>query len=134
MLHKKAQDVKQVGVLYEIWHCEAANTYAKIKESGFEQLTTELIIQSNGQKNLSDVYPFQTDNHDIYNVQPKLGFIAFVHQDQKARLIANCPMVSEVAKAHAKMLYNGGLTTLQSTLLTGLLWVLTQQMFLLYGP
>ena len=71
---KGLADVKQVGILYEIWHCEAANTYAKIKESGFEQLTTELIIQSNGQKNLSDVYPFQTDNHDIYNVQPKLGF------------------------------------------------------------
>ena len=106
---KGLADVKQVGILYEIWHCEAANTYAKIKESGFEQLTTELIIQSNGQKNLSDVYPFQTDNHDIYNVQPKLGFYCLCSPRSESEThMPNCPMVSEVAKAHAKMLYNGG--------------------------
>ena len=102
---------RQVGILYEIWHCNAAASYAMLKEHGKEQLTTELVIQSNGKKTLDDVFPpsVPVTSRDIYNVQPELGFYCLcTPRSPNETWMPNCPMVSSVAKSHAQMLHEGG--------------------------
>ena len=100
---------KSVGILYEIWHCGAADSYAKVKSHGYPQLTTELVLQSNGNKTLDDVFPIPTSCRDIYNVQPKLGFYCLCSpRTSNETYMPNCPNIKSTLKKHAEMLYNGG--------------------------
>jgi hypothetical protein len=100
---------KSVGILYEIWHCNAAAAYAKVKSSGYPQLTTELVLQSNGNKTLADVFPISTKNKDIYNVQPKLGFYCLCSpRTPNETYMPNCPNIKSTLEAHAEMLHKGG--------------------------
>ena len=47
---------RSAGILYEVWHAKAAAAMAQVRAAGLEELTTELVIRSDGQKTLNDVY------------------------------------------------------------------------------
>ena len=109
--HAETKRNKQVGILYEVWHCNAAESYAMLKMHGKDQLTTELVIQSDGNMTLDDVFPpgIPVPAKDIYNVQPQLGFYCLCSKrSPNETWMPNCPMVSNVAKTHAQMLHDGG--------------------------
>mgnify|MGYP000325744123 CR=1 FL=1 len=65
---------RSAGILYEVWHTLAAQTIANVSRAGGAQLTTELVLRSNGTLTLNDVYAKYGLNGDIWNVQPQLGF------------------------------------------------------------
>lgn len=69
---------RRAGILYEVWHAGAATMMAQVAAKGAPQLTTELVIQSNGTLTLDDVYikPLGSEG-DIWNVQPQLGFCLY---------------------------------------------------------
>ncbi len=54
----------------------------QVYQKGGEQLTTELVIRSNGAKTLNDVYGPYGLNAEIYNVKPQLGMI-FLQKKKK---------------------------------------------------
>ena len=56
------------GILYEVWHTEAATAMASVAQKGFPQLTVELVIQSQDTAKplqLDDVYGPAGLNADI---------------------------------------------------------------------
>lgn len=61
---------KDVGILYEVWHAWASTAMRNVKKAGGQQLTTEVILRSNGKLTLDDVYKKYKLSGDIYNVEP----------------------------------------------------------------
>ena len=51
-----ASPARQAGILYELWHTEAAAAMAQVKSQGLPILTTERVIRSDGKTILDDVY------------------------------------------------------------------------------
>jgi len=105
---------RSAGILYEIWHCQAAQAMAQVKDSGSPQLTVETVIQSQETFTLDDVYPASKGpypSEDIWNVQPlELGFYCLCAKRSlnDSDLIPECPMRAQVAKRHAELLVSGG--------------------------
>ena len=66
-----------------------------------KQLTTELVLQSNGRYSLDDVYAKHNLNADIYNVQPELGFYCLYRRrasDPHPAPIPDCPNITYVSQ------------------------------------
>lgn len=99
---------RAAGILYELWHCEAATAMAQVKARGHPQLTTELVIRSNGKTSLDDVYPAMHRpfaSCDIFNVQPaELGFYCLCSK----REASDTPGAATVAQRHAELLTSAG--------------------------
>eukprot|EP00038_Savillea_parva_P001715 m.106713 g.106713 ORF g.106713 m.106713 type:complete len:887 (-) comp10599_c0_seq4:193-2853(-) len=122
----QAGPARSAGILYEVWHSEAAMTMAQVKQAGHPQLTTETVIRSNGTTTLNDVHPGAGPpwfSGDIYNVEPDvLGFYCLYRARPNPNTtkptnpptpyfpppIPDCPMASAVAKRHAELLVNAG--------------------------
>ena len=100
------------GILYEVWHTKAAQAMAKVRTLGFPQLTTELVIQSQGGPSplkLDDIYGPAKLSADIYNAQPKLGYYCLYRQRPgQTPPIPDCPNITAIASAHATMLLQAG--------------------------
>ena len=104
--------LRTAGILYEVWHCEAAAAMAQVKKNNLPQLTTEAVLRSNGKYTLNDVFPAAGGKYpsgDIYNAQPALGFYCLCSKrHENDTHIPDCPNRHRVAKAHAKMLIEAG--------------------------
>jgi hypothetical protein len=100
-----ASSLADVGILYEVWHTRAAQ--AMLAQS--PQLTTELVIESDGNFTLDDVYKVPPRS-DIYNVRPELGFYCLYRaRPGQAPPIPDCANVSATAAAHAATLTSSGI-------------------------
>eukprot|EP00912_Choanoflagellata_sp_UC4_P000340 UC4_evm3s209 len=106
----KAAQNKSVGILYEVWHAKAATAMHKVLAQGGAPLTTELVIQSNGNLTLNDVYGPYGINADIFNVQPDLGFYCLYRRrpNDTHPPIPDCPNITQTATQHAKLLVDMG--------------------------
>jgi hypothetical protein len=96
----------------------------RVASEGGPQLTTELVIQSNGALSLDDVYgPFNASRRpaerslfspsslsaDIYNAQPALGFYCLYRgRPGQAAPLPDCDNISSTARAHAELLSGAG--------------------------
>jgi len=101
---------RSAGILYEVWHAEAATSMAMVKEHGYPQHTVESVLRSPN-LTLNDVYPPLPTPYksiDIYNVQPALGFYCLSSKRTANDTLPDCPMRHQVAKSHAKMLVEAG--------------------------
>ena len=102
---------RSAGILYEVWHCNAATAMAQVKAKGYQLLTTERVIQSNGQHTLDDVFPAPGRPYasaDVYNVEPSSGFYCLCSKRTANDTLPDCPMASLVARKHAAMLSSAG--------------------------
>ena len=102
---------RTAGILYEVWHCNAATAMAQVKQNNLPQLTTEAVLRSNGKYTLNDVFPAAGGPYpsgDIYNAQPALGFYCLCSKRHANDTLPDCPNRQRVAKAHAKMLVDAG--------------------------
>jgi hypothetical protein len=102
---------RSAGILYEVWHCEAATAMAQVKKNNLPQLTTETVLRSGGKYTLNDVFPAAGGPYpsgDIYNAQPALGFYCLCSKRHANDTLPDCPNRQHVAKAHAKMLVEAG--------------------------
>ena len=117
---------RSAGILYEIWHSEAAAAMAQVKSHGLPQLTTEAVIRSDGNHTLTDVFPLVPNvswySGDIYNVEPaELGFYCLYKARDEASCnktipptpyypppVPDCPMATAVATRHAALLHGAG--------------------------
>ena len=116
-----ASPARQAGILYELWHTEAAAAMAQVKSQGLPILTTERVIRADGKTILDDVYPDGPyPSGDIYNVEPaELGFYClYTARDPVAcnktvpptpyfpppKGVGDCKNVSGVAARHAALL------------------------------
>ena len=96
---------RDAGILYEVWHSHAAQAQAKQSP----QLTTELVIQSNGNLTLGDVYRVGAAS-DIWNVQPALGYYCLYRaRPGQAAPIPDCENITQTATRHAALLVEAGL-------------------------
>eukprot|EP00043_Microstomoeca_roanoka_P010142 m.96594 g.96594 ORF g.96594 m.96594 type:complete len:588 (+) comp14801_c1_seq1:91-1854(+) len=100
-----------VGILYEVWHTEAAQAMKKVQSLGGKQLTTELVIRSNGTFTLDDVYGPYNISADIYNVQPQLGFYCLYRKrpSDPNPPVSDCDNITKTAQAHALLLSAAGI-------------------------
>lgn len=75
------------------------------------QLTTELVIQSQGNLTLDMVYnPEKGPASDIYNVQPALGFYCLYRaRPGQPPPIPDCENITKTATAHASLLTEAGI-------------------------
>ncbi len=103
---------RSAGILYELWHCEAATAMAQVKARGLSQLTTETVIRSNGNISLDDVYPASHGpfaSADIYNAEPaELGFYCLCSKRVASDTLPDCPGAAAVARRHAELLTSAG--------------------------
>eukprot|EP00947_MAST-08B_sp_MAST-8B-sp1_P001965 g1965.t1 len=103
---------RSAGILYEVWHSEAATAMAEVKARGLPVLTTERVIRSNGTLQLADVFPAAHgpfSSADIYNVEPAvLGFYCLSSKRTANDSLPDCPMRQQVARRHAQMLVSAG--------------------------
>ncbi|EGD82762.1 hypothetical protein PTSG_12023 [Salpingoeca rosetta] len=95
-----------VGILYEVWHTRAAQAMKKVRQLGGTQLTTELVLRSNGSLTLDDVYTKYNMSADIYNVQPQLGFYCLYRKrpNDTNPPVDDCDNITHTASVHAKLL------------------------------
>lgn len=104
--------VRSAGILYEVWHSEAATAMREVAAQGGPPLTTERVIRSDGSYNLSDVYgPWNVSLSDIWNVEPaELGFYCLytARQGDPNPPIPDCPNVTQVLTRHARLLTEAG--------------------------
>lgn len=113
LLAAPARSQRDAGILYEVWHTRAAAAMRDVRAKGLPQLTTELVIQSQGSAapfSLDDVY--RGVAADIYGAQPQLGFYclwrARVGDPAPSPPLADCANISDTAAAHAQMLVAAG--------------------------
>lgn len=101
---------RDAGILYEVWHSSAANTYKKVKAAGGVQLTTELVVRSAGNLTLDDVFVKYGLNGDIFNVQPQLGFYCLyrARPGDPSPPLPDCDNITGTSTAHASMLTQAG--------------------------
>ena len=103
---------RAAGILYELWHCEAATAMAQVKARGLDQLTTETVIRSNGGASLDQVYPAAHGpfaSADIWNVEPaELGFYCLCSKRTDNDTLPDCPKRTAVAQRHAELLTSAG--------------------------
>lgn len=104
---------RRAGILYEVWHTPAAQMMQRLQAIKAAPLTTELVIRSDGNLTLSDVYaPLNAGGGgDIYNVQPQLGFYCLYRarvNDTTPPLAPDCPNITQTARSHAEMLTAAG--------------------------
>jgi hypothetical protein len=93
-----------VGILYEVWHTRAAQAMARQSP----QLTTELVLESDGNLTLNDVFRVGPPA-DIFNVQPEPGFYCLYRaRPGQAPPLPDCANVSRTAAAHAATLTAAG--------------------------
>jgi hypothetical protein len=118
-----------VGVLYNLNTVQAAQAQAAVARLGAAQLTTELVIRSNGALTLADVYgrglALNLTNSSllaqIYGAQPAaLGFYCLYTArptDPQPAPARDCENATGVARAHAAMLVAAGIdwVTLDAT-------------------
>jgi hypothetical protein len=106
--NEKKSFSSSVGILYEVWHANAATSMRIVKEKGYEQLTTERVIRSDGNKSLDDVYKVSgLPSLDIYNAEPEeLGFYCLYRKrdGDTSPPIPDCRNTSGVAERHARLL------------------------------
>ena len=103
---------RDAGILYEVWHARAAAAMAAVARAGGPQLTTELVIRSNGSKTLDDVYgPFGISG-DIWGAQPQLGYYCLWRarpgDPAPSPQLEDCGSISYTAERHAAMLLSAG--------------------------
>lgn len=102
-------DAGDAGILYEVWHGHAATAMATVAKMGGQQLTTELVIRSNGTLTLNDVYQPYNLSADIYNVQPQLGFYCLYRsRPNDTDPPPDCANITATATQHAKWLSSAG--------------------------
>lgn len=101
---------RSAGILYEVWHTPAAQLMQNVTAQHGRQLTTELVIRSNGTLNLNDVYLPYGINGDIWNVQPQLGFYCLYRRrpGDPSPPVPDCLNITQTATAHAALLSSAG--------------------------
>lgn len=101
---------RSAGILYEVWHTRAAQLMANVTALGGTQLTTELVLRSNGALQLNDVYVKYGLNGDIWNAQPQLGFYCLWRKraGDASPPLPDCVNITQTATAHAALLTNAG--------------------------
>ena len=109
-----------VGLLYNVNSIQAATAQAAVARLGAAQLTTELVIRSDGALTLDDVYGrglhlnLTTNNSltsQIYGAQPALGYYCLYTARPADPLPApapDCANASGIARAHAAALVAAG--------------------------
>lgn len=104
-------DTRDVGILYEVWHTKAAQLMAQVQSLGGIPLTTELVIQSNNEYTLNDIYAKYNLSGDIYNVQPQLGYYClYQHRPTEPNPpVPDCVNVTQTATRHAELLLSAGI-------------------------
>lgn len=88
----------------------AAHTIANVTARNGTQLTTELVIRSNGSLTLNDVYVRYGLNGDIWNAEPQLGYYCLyrARPGDPSPPVTDCPNITRTAAAHASMLTSAG--------------------------
>ena len=103
---------RAAGILYELWHCEAATAMAQVKARALPQRTTETVIRSNGRVSLDDVYPRTHGpfaSSDIFNAEPaELGFYCLCSKRTENDTLPDCPGAAAVARRHADLITSAG--------------------------
>lgn len=102
---------RDAGILYEVWHTEAAVAMRKVQATGGQLLTTERVIQSAGALSLDDVYVKYGLNADIWNAEPAdLGFYCLyrARAGEPNPPVPDCVNITKTASTHAAQLISGG--------------------------
>jgi hypothetical protein len=115
LLIDSAFSQRDAGILYEVWHTYSGAKMAKIAKLGGTQLTTELVIESQGSSNpysLDDVFGPYNISGDIYGAQPQLGFYCLWRprdgDPPPNPPTDECSNISYTAERHATMLLEAG--------------------------